>query len=159
MEGASIDTIPYDEKEITRVEQEHDDLEEFFTSVSCLSCGPPVHYYEKYAPYKDNEYPCMHDDEVEVEFDHVAASQLVFYNQDLHEVYQNGGSLVARWSSQHHKWHFLVDRDLHILTKEEEKQFVSEVMEAKTKELRAWVDLEAFIPLPRACAKNLISGR
>ena len=134
-------------------------MEQFYSSISCLSSGPPVHYYEKYVPYKDNAPPFMEDDEIEVEFDHCAASQLVFYNQELHDVYQNGGCLVARWSSKHHKWHFLVDRDLHILTKDEEKKFFAEVMEAKAKELRAWVDLEAFIPLPRACARNLISGR
>ena len=54
---------------------------------------------------------------------------------------------------------FVIEREIHNLTKEEEKKFHKEVVAAKEKELKAWVELEAIEPILRSEGRNVMTGR
>ncbi|CAK0801215.1 unnamed protein product, partial [Prorocentrum cordatum] len=69
------------------------------------------------------------------------------------------GRLVPRWDSSRRSWCFLIEREMHNLTKEEERIHHKDVLAAKLKELKSRAELEAFCPVPRGAGDNVMTGR
>ena len=98
-------------------------------------------------------------DGAELEFDEWMVPWMECYHTDLGAVVTSGAALAARWDKEKRIWAFFIEREIHNLTKEEEKKFHKEVVAAKEKELEAWVELEAIEPILRSEGRNVMTGR
>ena len=66
----------------------------------------------------------------------------------------SGGTLAGRLDPQLGKWTFFIEREMHSLTKDEEKRYPKEVAAAKRKELLSWVELGATKPSTARTART-----
>ena len=71
----------------------------------------------------------------EVEFDDMLTMWMECYHADLGSAIGDGATLAARWDTDKKTWAFFIEREIHNLTKEEEKKFHKECVVAKEKEL------------------------
>ena len=59
----------------------------------------------------------------EVEFDDLLVQWMECYHTSLRNSLDHGTTLAARWSSCSKTWVFFIEREIHNLTKDEEKKF------------------------------------
>ena len=59
----------------------------------------------------------------EVEFDDMLTMWMECYHADLGSAIGDGATLAARWDTDKKTWAFFIEREIHNLTKEEEKKF------------------------------------
>eukprot|EP00972_Heterocapsa_arctica_P072573 10715697-Heterocapsa_arctica.AAC.1 len=54
---------------------------------------------------------------------------------------------------------FTIQRDLPILTKEDEQNHQAELLESMAGEWKSWADHDSFVPILRGVARNVIDAR
>ena len=152
---SEAETLPYEDEEA------HDnDTLAWWDSVTSITTREPCAYHLEYQNEMDGTIPTTIDDTTpEIEFDPTIVNYLAFADDKLRQAVDNGGRLVACWDQHKTKWIYLVEREARDLTKEEEKKHWKECVQAKRKELKAWVELESLEPAYRREATNPISAR
>ena len=155
----AAETEPYDSEQDPVADERHDDdVTLIWDALQSLKGPPTVHYHTldgTETPMKD----LIVDSKIQIEFDPNAAQMLCFFNKELKQFLDEGCSLAAEWQDSEQRWEFLVERDMHNLTKAEEREHWKEVKEAKRKELKAFVELKVFEPMARHLRKNLVDAR
>ena len=72
----------------------------------------------------------------EVEFDDMLTTWMECYHADLGDAIEHVATLAARWDTDKKAWVFFIEREIHNLTKEEEKKFHKECVVAKKRSIR-----------------------